>query len=141
LVDGIGPDPGNVQILTTREAASEGEEIFISAEDSVSDVLIGYLRLRIPSERAHRPEIQHGVASIVRELHIYGPLVPVGRHMAKAWQHKGYGGLLLSEAERISREDYDRRKVVVTSALGTKQYYRRLGYEDDGPYVSKTRLL
>jgi len=61
--------------------------------------------------------------------------------MAKAWQHKGYGGLLLSEAERISREDYDRRKVVVTSALGTKQYYRRLGYEDDGPYVSKTRLL
>ena len=57
--------------------------------------------------------------------------------MAKAWQHRGYGGMLLSEAERITREDYDRTKVVVMSALGTKQYYKRFGYQYDGPYVSK----
>jgi elongator complex protein 3 len=56
----------------------------------------------------------------------------------KAWQHKGYGKVLLSTAERISKEDYGKRKVVVMSALGTKPYYKRFGYDYDGPYVSKT---
>jgi len=137
LKDGVKPDPNNIQIVTSKEKASEGEDIFISIEDPINDVLIGYLRLRIPSEKAHRPEIPPGVTSIVRELHVYGPLVPVGKRMAKAWQHKGYGGILLSEAERISWEEYDRKKIVVTSALGTKQYYKRFGYDYDGPYVSK----
>jgi elongator complex protein 3 len=137
LTDKVKSDPNNIEIRTIKEKASEGDEIFISAEDPVNDVLVGYLRLRVPSGRAHRPEIVPEKTSIVRELHVYGPLVPVGRHLAKAWQHKGYGGILLSEAERISLEDYDRRKVVVTSALGTKQYYRRFGYEHEGPYVSK----
>lgn len=137
LMNKIRPDPDNIRMQTIKERASEGEEIFISVEDPINDVLVGYLRLRIPSEKAHRPEIPPEMASIVRELHIYGPMVPVGRHMAEAWQHRGYGGILLSEAERMSREDYDRRNVVVISALGTKQYYRRLGYRDDGPYVSK----
>ena len=68
---------------------------------------------------------------------MYGPLVPVGTHQVKAWQHKGYGTVLLSEAERAAKEEYDRNKVVVTSALGTKEYYMRLGYGYDGPYVSK----
>jgi len=137
LKDGVKPDPNNIQIVTSKERASEGEDILISIEDPINDVLIGYLRLRIPSEKAHRPEIPPGVTSIVRELHVYGPLVPVGKRMAKAWQHKGYGGILLSEAERISWEEYDRKKIVVTSALGTKQYYKRFGYDYDGPYVSK----
>jgi len=137
LKDEIKPDPENVRILTAKEKASKGEELFLSVEDPVRDVLIGYLRLRIPSDMAHRPEIFPDMTSIVRELHVYGPLVPVGRHMIRAWQHKGYGGILLSEAERISQEDYDLRKMVVTSALGTKQYFLRRNYINDGPYVSK----
>jgi elongator complex protein 3 len=61
----------------------------------------------------------------------------VGKHQGRAWQHKGYGVALLTEAERIAREDYDSRKIFVMSALGTKQYYMRLGYSFDGPYMSK----
>ncbi len=137
LKDRTKPDPESIEIRTIKEKASEGDDIFISAEDQANDVLVGYLRLRIPSREAHRPEILTDTTSIVRELHVYGPLVPVGTHSSKAWQHKGYGGVLLSEAERISVEDYDRRKVAVTSALGTKQYYKHLGYNYDGPYVSK----
>ena len=57
--------------------------------------------------------------------------------MPRAWQHKGYGRTLLVEAERLSREEYDQRKILVMSALGTKQYYMRFGYKYDGPYVSK----
>ncbi|MCK5562881.1 GNAT family N-acetyltransferase, partial [Candidatus Bathyarchaeota archaeon] len=138
LKDKVKPDPGNVQVLVNREKASDGEDIFISAEDPTNDVLIGYLRLRVPSDKAHRSETPFETASIVRELHVYGPLVPVGKHIVKAWQHKGYGKVLLSTAERISKEDYGRRKVVVMSALGTKPYYKRFGYDYDGPYVSKT---
>jgi elongator complex protein 3 len=137
LNDKVKPNPEKVKILTTKYAASEGEEIFISAEDQENDVLIGYLRLRIPSGKAHRPEVKAMPCSMVRGLHVYGPLVPVGKHLAKAWQHKGYGGILLGEAERMSKEDYDVKKVLVISALGTKQYYMRFGYQYDGPYMSK----
>ena len=135
--DNVKPDLDKVKILTQRYEASEGQEIFISAEDPENNVLIGYLRLRIPSAKAHRPEIKAAPSAIVRELHVYGPLVPVGKHSANAWQHKGYGSVLLSEAERISREDYDLKKLLVISALGTKQYYMRFGYQRDGVYVSK----
>lgn len=136
-VDNVTPDLDKVKILATRYEASEGQEIFISAEDPENSVLIGYLRLRIPSAKAHRPEIKAAPSAIVRELHVYGPLVPVGKHLAKAWQHKGYGAVLLSEAERVTREDYDLKKLLIISALGTKQYYMRFGYERDGVYVSK----
>jgi elongator complex protein 3 len=137
-VDDVVPTLEKVEILSTRYEASEGEEIFISAEDPENNVLIGYLRLRVPSAKAHRPEITAAPSAIVRELHVYGPLVPVGKHSAKAWQHKGYGAILLSEAERVAREDYGLRKLLVISALGTKQYYMRFGYRHDGVYVSKT---
>jgi elongator complex protein 3 len=136
-VDNVTADLDKIQILTTRYQASEGEEIFISAEDPENNVLIGYLRLRVPSAKAHRPEITAVPSAIVRELHVYGPLVPVGKHSAKAWQHKGYGAILLNEAERVAQEDYGSKKLVVISALGTKQYYMRFGYRRDGVYVSK----
>jgi elongator complex protein 3 len=138
LNDKIKPNSDKIEIHTFREEASEGKELFISAEDPDNDVLVGYIRLRIPSEKAWRPEIPTETAALVRELRVCGPLVPVGRHMPKAWQHKGYGAVLLSEAERAALEDYGRSKIVVTSALGTKQYYRRFGYIHDGPYVSKS---
>ena len=133
----ITPDMDNIQISATRYGASKGQEIFISAEDPENNVLIGYLRLRVPSAKAHRPEITAELSAIVRELHVYGPLVPVGEHSARAWQHKGYGSILLGEAECVAQEDYDSKKLLVISALGTKQYYMRFGYSRDGVYVSK----
>jgi elongator complex protein 3 len=134
----VKPDLDEVKVLTTVYEASEGREIFLSAEDTESNALVGYLRLRVPSKKAHRPEIKAKPAAIVRELHVYGPLVPVGAHSAKAWQHKGFGSILLGEAERVTREDYGLEKLLVISALGTRRYYMRFGYERDGVYVSKT---
>jgi elongator complex protein 3 len=135
--DNVTPDLEQIHILTNSYPASEGEEIFISAEDPENNVLIGYLRLRIPSAKAHRPEINSIPSALVRELHVYGPLVPVGKHLTRAWQHKGYGAILLCEAERVAQEEYDLKKLLITSALGTKQYYKRFGYTRDGVYVSK----
>jgi elongator complex protein 3 len=138
IVDGVKPNLSNVKLCSSTYAASGGKEVFISAEDQENAVLIGYLRLRIPSAHAHRPEIAAVQSAIVRELHVYGQLVPVGEHSIGAWQHKGYGKILLEEAERVAREDYALKKLLVISALGTKQYYMRLGFSRDGVYVSKT---
>jgi len=131
------PNPENIKILTNPYPASEGTEVFISAEDPTNNTLLGYLRLRLPSQKAHRPEITPTPTAIVRELHIYGPLVPVGTPSEDAWQHRGYGKELLAEAERIAQQDFDVKKLLVISALGTRRYYMRLGYRRDGVYVSK----
>ncbi len=135
--DGVKPEPNEVKTYVETYEASEGKEVFISTEDRKNDVLIGYLRLRVPSAKSHRPEITAAPSAIVRELHVYGPLVPVGKRVSTAYQHRGFGVRLLAEAERIAREDYDLNKLLVISALGTKQYYARFGFVRDGVYVSK----
>jgi elongator complex protein 3 len=53
------------------------------------------------------------------------------------YQHSGYGAKLMSEAERIAREEFGIYKLSVISAVGTREYYRKLGYTQNGPYVSK----
>jgi elongator complex protein 3 len=50
---------------------------------------------------------------------------------------KGFGTLLMEEAERIAREEHDSVKLAVISGVGTRDYYRRLGYELEGPYMIK----
>ncbi|MCW4028754.1 MAG: tRNA uridine(34) 5-carboxymethylaminomethyl modification radical SAM/GNAT enzyme Elp3 [Candidatus Bathyarchaeota archaeon] len=136
-VEKVHPDLEKVKILTQRYEASGGTELFISAEDPENDVLLGYLRMRAPSPKAHRPEITEVPSAIVRELHVYGQLVPVGKHSKTAWQHKGYGAELLAEAERLAKAEFGFKKLLVISALGTRRYYMRFGYERDGVYVSK----
>ncbi|WP_458747486.1 tRNA uridine(34) 5-carboxymethylaminomethyl modification radical SAM/GNAT enzyme Elp3 [Candidatus Nitrosocosmicus sp. T] len=53
------------------------------------------------------------------------------------YQHKGLGRSLLAEAERICKEEYGLRKISVISAVGTRDYYRKFGYTNNGPYVTK----
>jgi len=127
----------HVELQRISYQASTGTEVFLSYEDVELDILVGYLRLRIPGEKAHRSEIIDQDAAIVRELHVFGQTVPVGGRVEGAFQHKGYGSRLLQESERIAREEFKREKMLVISALGTKPYYARFGYTHDGPYMSK----
>lgn len=134
---GIEPKIKNIKLVRRDYDASEGKEIFLSFEDIKQDILIALLRLRIPSEKAHRREINRIPSSIVREIHTYGPLVPLDKKPKREWQHRGYGKELLNEAERISKEEFDRKKVVIISGTGVKQYFLKQGYKYDGVYVSK----
>ena len=43
----------------------------------------------------------------------------------------------MEEAERIAREEHDSVKVAVISGVGTRDFYRRLGYKLEGPYMTK----
>lgn len=128
-------DPARVEITHTVYEASGGTEDFIQAEDREADALIGFVRLRMP-DSPFRPEID-AHSGLIRELHVYGRMVPVGERRGDAWQHRGWGEALMAEAEKTARERYDARRMVVMSALGTKKYYARLGYAKDGVYVSK----
>jgi elongator complex protein 3 len=136
LFDGVTPIVENIQIITRRYEASNGVELFISAEDEENDVLIGFIRLRLPSAETHRPEIKILETAIVRELHVYGPLVPIGASVADAWQHRGYGRALIEEAEKASLKN-GKSRVVINSALGVREYFRMLGYKRMGHYMGK----
>ncbi len=127
--------PERIELTHTVYEASEGIEDFIQAEDREADTLIGFIRLRIP-HKPFRPEIDTRTG-IVRELHVYGRMVPVGERRGDAWQHRGWGEALIAEAEKTAQEYYDMHKMVIMSALGTKLYYSRFGYKEDGVYVSK----
>jgi len=134
----IKPNYDAVRILRTDYEASEGIEIFLSAEDVENDVLIGVLRLRMPSEKAHRWEIDSSTA-MVRELHVYGLQVPVGEKPGEEAQHRGFGKALLAEAERIALEEFDKKKVLVISGVGAREYFRKRGYKrlDGSLYMMK----
>jgi len=123
-----------VKFIRRSYKASDGIEHFLSFEDE-DLTLIGYLRLRIPSSEAWKKEVKN--AGIVRELHVYGQAVPIGIRSEVSWQHKGYGKMLLAEAERIVYEEYGLSKMVIISAIGVREYYRKFGYELEGPYMAK----
>ena len=138
LKTGMQPDPESFKIVVDEYEASNGKEIFVSAVEEQSDTIAGYVRLRIPSREAHRPEIRDGDTAIVRELRVCGPMTPIGLESKDAYQHKGLGSNLLFEAENRARA-YGRNKILVTSAIGTREYYKALGYERNGPYMAKLK--
>jgi elongator complex protein 3 len=129
-------EPETVELDVMRYEAANGTEHFISFEDFEKDLLVGFCRLRFPDDPV-RPELAD--AALVRELHVYGSEVGVGEDGSGDGdhQHRGYGRRLLAEAERLAREA-GYRKLSVISGIGVRQYYReKLGYYQDGPYVSK----
>ena len=52
------------------------------------------------------------------------------------YQHRGFGRGLVERAEAIAR-DAGAERLFVTAAVGTRPYYRALGYERAGPYCAK----
>ena len=117
--------------------ASEGKEVFISLVEKNHDAIIGYLRLR-DITNSHRPELSKNPCMIIRELKVVGRELPIGERKSKALQHKGYGKELMDEAERICSEEFGKKHLFVLSGIGVKGYYRKLGFKDDGVYLSKT---
>lgn len=128
--------PDQVELVRRDYVANGGWETFLSYEDPRQDILVGLLRLRKCSPDTFRPELLGG-CSIVRELHVYGSVVPVSARDPTKFQHQGFGTLLMEEAERIARHEHGSHKLAVISGVGTRNYYRKLGYELDGPYMSK----
>ncbi|UCC18803.1 MAG: tRNA uridine(34) 5-carboxymethylaminomethyl modification radical SAM/GNAT enzyme Elp3 [Promethearchaeota archaeon] len=131
-----------IKLFRLDYEASEGTEIFLSYENKKEDYLVGYLRLRKPSEFAHRPELNDGKTMIVREIKVVGELVPkdMKPNYFSQLQHRGYGKLLMENAEKIAFKEFDVKKLAVISGFGARDFFRNLGYKLDGVYVSKLFL-
>ena len=105
--------------------------------------IAGFLRLSLPRAAAvevlaselraagFEPPVQPGEA-MIREVHVYGMAARVGEEGGAA-QHHGLGRKLVERACGLAREaGYERINVI--SAVGTREYYRHLGFYDHGLY-------
>ena len=124
-----------IALRTLTYDSSESVDKFISLVDG-NDKLLGFVRLRFPHSSL-RGEFDDKTA-IIRELHVYGKAIAIGEESDKT-QHKGFGKRLMEEAERQAKVE-GKNKMLVISGIGVREYYRKLGYELEGPYMAKKLL-
>jgi elongator complex protein 3 len=114
----------NAKMKITEYNSSNGKEYFLEFVNK-DDILFGLLRLRISKGKA-----------MVRELHVYGHSVKIGEKEENAAQHTGLGKALLEKAEEITKENKI-DKLSIISGIGVREYYKKLGYGLEAPYMIK----
>lgn len=156
-------DPNNVELVVREYEASGGKELFLSYEDTSQDKLIALLRLRFPMmAKGLEPRVEGQIhdskfiiqdsedqdeelrvrmkeiegAALIREVHVYGRQISVGKKGSKK-QHVGWGTKLMADAERLAQQA-GYAKVAVIAGIGTREYYRKFGYELEGTYMVKS---
>lgn len=128
--------PGSLRMECEVYRSGGAAEHFLSFVDE-EDRLAGFLRLSLPAAGSPATGISElDNAALVREVHVYGPSLPVGEIEGGAAQHAGLGGRLMVQAEAIARR-HGYPRLAVIAAVGTRGYYRRLGYSRQGTYMVK----
>ncbi len=130
-----------IELFRQDYKASQGHEIFLSFESKNREKLFAFLRLRIPSNyfenKKHFLKALND-SSIIRELHTYGKTASIfGKKEKTPYQHKGLGKKLLEEAEKITKNEFNLKKIAVISGIGVRNYYRKLGYKLKDTYMVK----
>jgi elongator complex protein 3 len=109
---------------------STGTETFLQFV-TPDDRIAAFLRLSLPEGPVPIPEIATG--AMIREVHVYGRLVEIGARDSGRSQHLGLGRELIEESRRLARaRGFD--SLAVISAVGTREYYRSLDFEDGDLY-------
>jgi ELP3 family radical SAM enzyme/protein acetyltransferase len=127
------------QLVVRTYDASGGKEFFMSYESPDQKILYGFLRLRLSNHTGANifPELEK--TALIRELHVYGKVIPVySKDMKdkKSVQHGGFGTKLLLEAQKIAKENGFMR-IAVISGVGVRNYYRKLGFVDEEYFLIK----
>ncbi len=128
---------GNLKLDVDPYETTGGEERFLSY-NTEGGKLAGFLRLSLPTPEAAADTglDELAGAAIIREVHVYGPVVRLGDSAQGEAQHLGLGAGLIAEARRqASAAGY--RRLAVISAVGTREYYRKQGFERDGLYMAR----
>ncbi|MFH1012488.1 MAG: tRNA uridine(34) 5-carboxymethylaminomethyl modification radical SAM/GNAT enzyme Elp3 [Candidatus Peregrinibacteria bacterium] len=131
-------DPKKTKLKVQKYDANEGREYFISIEDPKRDKLIALCRLRFPGDPGNPlfPELKG--AALVRELHVYGRKESLDskKPANSKTQHLGFGKQLMAKAEDLAhRAGF--KKLAVIAAIGTREYYKKRGYQLEGTYMVK----
>ena len=121
-----------IELSERHYTGSKGNEFFISVDDVKNDLILGFCRLRFPHS-FQRKEITQDSA-LIRELHVYGAAAQIGTK-GKV-QHKGIGKALIKKAEETAKTYY-KNKMVVIAGIGAREYFKKLGYKKQGPYMVK----
>lgn len=114
-----------LELVILNYAASGGQEYFLQYVDS-QNRLYALLRLRIFAKQA-----------VVRELHVYGKVVPLGARGKTKTQHTGLGKKLLRRTETIVRGQ-GIKTLSIIAGIGAREYYRMLGYRLKDTYMVKS---
>jgi elongator complex protein 3 len=117
---------GELRLVATDYATAVGDEVFLEFV-TPEDRIAAFLRLSLPRVPAFVEEIRG--SALVREVHVYGAAVAIGRRAAGRAQHRGLGRTLLAEAAARARAA-GFADLAVISAVGTRPYYRGLGFRD-----------
>jgi elongator complex protein 3 len=135
-VRGQGVESASLEMKDLSYAAAHSQEHFLSFV-TPDDHLAGYLRLTLPTTQT--PDLGFSDlknAAMIREVHIYGQSLAIGREKAGAAQHSGLGTRLLLHADEIARQAGYQRMAVI-AAIGTRQYYQNRGFERGNLYMVK----
>jgi elongator complex protein 3 len=109
-------------------------EHFLSFE-TADERIAGFLRLSLPHHDTEHPLAELQDHAMIREVHVYGPALDLGEESQGKAQHMGLGSELIEKAKKISRTaGYGRLAVI--SAIGTRQYYTRHGFQIEGLYMT-----
>jgi len=125
-----------LDVLTyDTDATTEHFLSFVTPRNRIA----GFLRLSLPSPSAPHDEILDELrgSAVIREVHVYGPALEIGETSSGEAQHAGLGTRLIEHALRIAR-DAGLARIAVISAIGTREYYRRLGFELGELYMERT---
>jgi elongator complex protein 3 len=99
--------------------------------------IAGFLRLSLPHDEPPIVDELQG-AAMIREVHVYGQSLGIGESEAGRAQHLGLGKQLIERAITIAHERGYQRLAVI-SAIGTREYYRKRGF-DDGVFYQVQEL-
>ena len=125
---GAGSDKASVNTASVNTASNE--------RGGSSNKIVAFLRLSLPTEKTFIKELEN--SAIIREIHVYGTVVDVGRtRISKTKnekaQHLGLGKKLIKRAIDIARAK-NFENLAVISAVGTREYYRKRGFQDGELY-------
>jgi len=127
---------GDLELHDLVYQAGQIEEHFISY-DTGNDKLAGFLRLSFPGDGAPDPGLNDlERAAIIREVHVYGQSLEVGKKQHGIAQHAGLGTMLLEDAEQVAK-DQGFNRIAVIAAVGTRQYYLKRGFKRGDLYLIK----
>ena len=131
-------DARSLRLDTTVYDTGATTEHFLSLV-TPADRLAGFLRLSLPTPAAQPAEMLEELrgCAVVREVHVFGPALEIGAASSGEAQHAGLGRRLAEEAMRIARAAGFRRLAVIAST-GTREYYRRLGFELGELYMARS---
>ncbi|NOZ72699.1 MAG: tRNA uridine(34) 5-carboxymethylaminomethyl modification radical SAM/GNAT enzyme Elp3 [Chloroflexi bacterium] len=120
-------EPAQLRLNILPYETDINREYFLSYV-TPDDKVAGFLRLSLPNSPAVVPIAEIKDAAMIREVHVYGPALRIGGKSEGAAQHAGLGVRLITEAKRIAYAE-GFRQLAVISAIGTRNYYRKLGFE------------